>query len=88
MSDRFILEKRGHVMWLKFNRPERPNAMTIERWGELDAHLAAIDADREGSLEGAPHFETEALVQTAMTRDTLEGARAFFEKREPRFTGE
>ena len=267
MSDRFILEKRGHVMWLRFNRPERLNAMTIESWGEFDEHLAAIDADRdvrclvlegegraflaghdvgeirehnediesgkltpaqlrewqknlqhstrrirqarcpvvacvhgyavgagcevvfacdlvvaaestrfgfpevnigvtitnggtyfmprkiglakarelaytgelidaaeahriglvnrmvpdgterdaaaalaeriasrapvavqlhkamidaalEGSLEGALHFETEALVQTAMTRDNLEGARAFFEKREPKFTGE
>ena len=30
MSDRFILEKKGHVMWLGFNRPERLNAMTIE----------------------------------------------------------
>ena len=48
MSDRFILEKQGHVMWLKFNRPHRLNAMT---------------------------------------RDNLEGPRAFFEKREPRFTG-
>ena len=47
MSDRFILEKQGHVMWLRFNRPERLNAMTIERWGELDEHLAAIDADRD-----------------------------------------
>ena len=47
-----------------------------------------IDAALEGSLEGALNFETEALVQTAMTRDNLEGARAFFEKREPKFTGE
>ena len=43
-----------------------------------------IDCALEGSLD----FETEALVETAMTRDNLEGARAFFEKREPRFTGE
>ena len=49
MTDRFILEKRGHVTWLKLDRPERLNAMT---------------------------------------RDNLEGARAFFEEREPRFTGE
>ena len=47
MSDRFILEKQGHVMWLRFNRPERLNAMTIESWGELDEHLAAIDTDRD-----------------------------------------
>ena len=47
MTDRFILEKQGHVMWLRLNRPERLNAMTIESWGELDDHLAAIDADRD-----------------------------------------
>ena len=47
MSDRFILEKQGHVMWIRLNRPERLNAMTIESWGELDEHLAAIDADRD-----------------------------------------
>ena len=47
MSERFILEKHGHVMWLKFNRPKRLNAMTIERWGEFDERLAAIDADRD-----------------------------------------
>ena len=28
MTDRFILEKQDHVMWLKLNRPERLNAMT------------------------------------------------------------
>jgi 1,4-dihydroxy-2-naphthoyl-CoA synthase len=27
-------------------------------------------------------------VQTAMTRDNLEGTNAFFEKREPKFTGD
>ena len=54
----------------------------------VQLHKAMIDAALEGSLEGALNFETEALVQTAMTRDNLEGARAFFEKREPRFTGE
>ena len=53
----------------------------------VQLHKAMIDAALEGSLEGALHFETEALVQTAMTRDNLEGTRAFFEKREPRFTG-
>ena len=50
----------------------------------MQLHKAMIDA----ALEGALHFKTEALVQTAMTRDYPEGARAFFEKREPRFTGE
>ena len=43
---------------------------------------------REVSLDTMLNFETEALVQTAMTRDKLEGTRAFVEKREPKFTGE
>ena len=34
MSDRFILETQRHVMWIKSSRPQRPSAMTIERWGE------------------------------------------------------
>ena len=40
-------------------------------------HKAMIDA----ALEGALHSETEALVQTAMTRDKLEGARVLREAR-------
>lgn len=51
-------------------------------------YKAMIDSALEGSLEGALQCETEALVQLAMTRDSLEGTRAFFEKREPKFTGE
>ena len=29
MSDRFILEKQGHVMWLRFNRPEHVSGRVI-----------------------------------------------------------
>ena len=54
----------------------------------VQLHKTMIDRGLESSLETALEFETEALVQTAMTRDNLEGATAFFEKREPRFTGE
>ena len=54
----------------------------------VQLHKVMIDAAQESSLESALNFETECLVQTAMTRDNLEGARAFFEKREPKFTGE
>ena len=54
----------------------------------VQLHKVMLDAALQSSLDGALNFETEALVQTAMTRDNLEGARAFFEKREPRFTGE
>ena len=54
----------------------------------VQLHKVMLDAGLDSSLEAALNFETECLVQTAMTRDNLEGARAFFEKREPRFTGE
>ena len=54
----------------------------------VQLHKVMIDAACESSLDAALNFETEALVQTAMTRDNLEGTRAFFEKREPEFTGE
>lgn len=54
----------------------------------VQLHKAMIDAAQESSLEAALNFETESLVQTAMTRDNLEGVRAFFENREPEFKGE
>lgn len=54
----------------------------------VQLHKVMIDRALESSLDTALNFETEALVQTAMTKDNLEGAKAFFEKREPRFTGE
>ncbi len=54
----------------------------------VQLHKVMIDAAQETSLDAALNFETEALVQTAMTKDNLEGTRAFFEKREPDFKGE
>ena len=54
----------------------------------VQLHKVMIDVAQESSLESALNFETECLVQTAMTKDNLEGTRAFFEKREPKFTGE
>jgi enoyl-CoA hydratase len=54
----------------------------------VQLHKAMIDRGLESSLEAMLSFETECLVQTAMTRDNLEGTNAFFEKREPRFTGQ
>lgn len=43
-------------------------------------HKAMINSALDGSLGGVLQFEAEALVQTEMTRDNLEGTRAFFEK--------
>lgn len=54
----------------------------------VQLHKVMLDRGQEASLDAMLNFETEALVQTAMTRDNLEGTRAFFEKREPEFTGE
>ncbi len=54
----------------------------------VQLHKVMLDAALSSSLEGALNFETEGLVQTALTRDNLEGTKAFFEKREPKFTGE
>jgi len=54
----------------------------------VQLHKAMLDAALSSSLDGAMNFETECLVQTALTRDNLEGTNAFFEKREPKFTGQ
>jgi enoyl-CoA hydratase len=54
----------------------------------IQLHKTMLDRSLEASLETMLSFETEALVQTALTKDNLEGTSAYFEKREPRFTGE
>ncbi len=54
----------------------------------VQLHKVMLDKGLEASLETCLNFETEALVQTAMTKDNLEGTNAFFDKREPAFTGE
>jgi enoyl-CoA hydratase len=54
----------------------------------IQLHKTMLDRSLEASLETMLSFETEALVQTALTRDNLEGTNAYFEKREPKFTGE
>jgi enoyl-CoA hydratase len=54
----------------------------------VQLHKAMLDRALESSLEAMLSFETECLVQTAMTKDNLEGTNAFFEKREPQFCGE
>jgi enoyl-CoA hydratase len=54
----------------------------------VQLHKVMIDRGLEASLDTMLNFETECEVQTAMTKDNLEGAKAYFEKREPIFTGE
>jgi enoyl-CoA hydratase len=53
----------------------------------VQMHKTMLDRGMESSLETMMNFETEALCVTALTRDHAEGATAFFEKREPEFTG-
>ena len=53
----------------------------------VQLHKAMIDRGLESSLESALNAETEALVTSVMTKDNLEGTKAFFEKREPKFQG-
>ncbi len=53
----------------------------------VQLHKVMLDKGQEASLDTMLNMETEALVMTAMTKDNIEGTRAFFEKREPRFTG-
>jgi hypothetical protein len=44
-----------------------------------------LDRGLEASLEAMLHFETECMVQSSLTPESLEGTTAFLEKREPNF---
>lgn len=87
-------ERLGLVNKIVAEGQERPAAEALAKRiasrapVAVQLHKAMLDAAQESSLESILNFETEALVQTAMTRDNLEGTKAFFEKREPEFTGE
>lgn len=48
MSDPLVLfERKGAVVSLTLNRPEKRNALNLALWTELDSHLAAIEAAGE-----------------------------------------
>ena len=44
-SDPIQIEQRGHVRWIRLNRPERLNAITPEMLGQLNDELKAADDD-------------------------------------------
>jgi enoyl-CoA hydratase/carnithine racemase len=45
MSNDITTDLRGHVLWLRLNRPERMNAITAEMLGELNEALKRADDD-------------------------------------------
>lgn len=51
----------------------------------VQVHKTALNRALEGSLESALTDETEAIVLSVASDDHQEGARAFLEKRDPKF---
>ena len=84
----------GLVNWIVPLGQERAEAEKLARRiasrapVAVQLHKMMIDRGLDSSLETMLSIETECLVQTAMTKDNLEGTNAYFEKREPRFTGD
>jgi enoyl-CoA hydratase len=44
MSELVTFERSGAIATLTLNRPDKRNALNLALWGELDAHIAAIEA--------------------------------------------
>ncbi|MGI9646917.1 MAG: enoyl-CoA hydratase/isomerase family protein [Acidimicrobiia bacterium] len=65
-------------------------AETIAARGPLAVREAkrALDAAGDATLDDGLAYELDASERIFASRDMLEGAQAFFEKRPPRFTGE
>ncbi|MGF7159150.1 enoyl-CoA hydratase/carnithine racemase [Rhodoligotrophos appendicifer] len=53
----------------------------------VQAHKVMLDRGMEASLEVMLHFETECMIQSNLSKDSLEGTSAWLEKRQPNFTG-
>jgi len=51
----------------------------------VQLHKVMLDRGLEASLEAMLHFETECMVQSNLSPESLEGTTAFLEKREPNF---
>ena len=43
----FSIEKRDHIAWLTFNRPDKRNAMNMRFFNDLGRHFKAFDADED-----------------------------------------
>ena len=44
MAGLVLFERQGAIALLTLNRPEKRNALNLALWGELEAHLGAIEA--------------------------------------------
>lgn len=53
----------------------------------VQMHKVMIDRGLEASLEAMLHFETECMIQSNLSKDSIEGTSAFLNKREPKFMG-
>jgi enoyl-CoA hydratase len=53
----------------------------------VQMHKVMLDRGLESSLEAMLHFETECMIHSNLSKDSLEGTSAFMEKREPQFAG-
>lgn len=51
----------------------------------VQLHKVMLDRGLEASLEAMLHFETECMIQSNLSPDSIEGTTAFLEKREPNF---
>lgn len=46
-SDKILVERQGHLGWIRINRPERLNAFAEDMRDRLDAALAELDEDAD-----------------------------------------
>ncbi len=51
----------------------------------VQLHKVMLDRGLEASLEAMLHFETECMIQSNLSPDSIEGTTAFLEKRQPNF---
>jgi enoyl-CoA hydratase len=51
----------------------------------VQLHKVMLDRGLEASLEVMLHFETECMIQSNLSKDSLEGTSAWLEKREPKY---
>jgi enoyl-CoA hydratase/carnithine racemase len=50
MSELVLFEREGAIAFLTLNRPDKRNALNLDVWGELNAHLDTIEAAGDGVM--------------------------------------